>query len=305
MLRKITALFLSLAALLCAFVGCASKPEDVSSGEASATIEPAEVSAEEPADILSGSWTPQGAVYRNTVIDLSDNESLSSMYSGTALMFYEGNTFSYYNMFFYTGTYELYSENIYHLQTEEVTWLRADENGASERPMPKADKPAYVVTVLDENTLRFDNPTIASDANALSLIFVRLDSESSYIQANKTPLTSSSESSESNAAPDTSAQKPAYVTTGEKNALKRAGEYLDYTPFSYTGLIEQLEYENYTHAEAVYAADNCGADWYEQAAKAAQKYLDYMAFSRSGLIEQLEYEGYTHDEAVYGVDKVY
>lgn len=57
--------------------------------------------------------------------------------------------------------------------------------------------------------------------------------------------------------------------------------------------------------EREYAADNCGADWYEQAAKAAQKYLDYMAFSRSGLIEQLEYEGYTHDEAVYGVDKVY
>ena len=145
----------------------------------------------------------------------------------------------------------------------------------------------------------------ASAIDDISLIFVRFDSESDYIQANKTPLTSSSESSESNAVPDTSAQKPAYVTTGEKNALKRAGEYLDYTPFSYTGLIEQLEYENYTHAEAVYAADNCGADWYEQAAKAAQKYLDYMAFSRSGLIEQLEYEGYTHDEAVYGVDKVY
>ena len=103
MLRKITALFLALAVLLCAFAGCASKPEAVSSSVASATVEPAEVSAEEPADMLSGSWTPQGAVYRNTVIDLSDNESLSSMYSGTALMFYEGNTFSYYNMFFYTA----------------------------------------------------------------------------------------------------------------------------------------------------------------------------------------------------------
>lgn len=301
MLRKIIALFLTLAVLLCAFAGCASKPEAVSSGEASATVEPAEVSAEEPADMLSGPWTPQGAVYRNTVIDLSDNESLSSMYSGMALIFSEGNTFSYYNMFFYKGTYELYSENIYHLQTEEVTWLRADENGASERPMPKADKPAYVVTVLDENTIRF-NLSGASTVDDISLIFVRYNNESDYIQANKTPLTSSSESSTGSNA---SSQKPVYATTGEKNALKRAGEYLDYTAFSYTGLIEQLEYENYTHAEAVYAADNCGADWYEQAAKAAQKYLDYMAFSRSGLIEQLEYEGYTHDEAVYGVDKVY
>ena len=118
MLRKIIALFLALAVLLCAFAGCASKPEAVSSGEASAMVKPAEVPAEEPADMLSGSWTPQGAVYRNTVIDLSDNESLSSMYSGTALTFSEGNTFSYYNIFIYTGTYELYSENIYHLQTK-------------------------------------------------------------------------------------------------------------------------------------------------------------------------------------------
>lgn len=141
MLRKIIALFLALAVLLCAFAGCASKPEVVSSGEASAMVEPAEVPAEEPADMLSGSWTPQGAVYRNTVIDLSDNESLSSMYSGTALTFSEGNTFSYYNMFIYTGTYELYSENIYHLQTEEVTWLSVDENGASEKPMTKATSP--------------------------------------------------------------------------------------------------------------------------------------------------------------------
>lgn len=110
------------------------------------------------------------------------------MYSGTALTFSEGNTFSYYNMFIYTGTYELYSENIYHLQTEEVTWLSVDENGASEKPMTKADKPAYVVTVLDENTIRF-NLSGASAIDDISLIFVRLDSESDYIQANKTPLT--------------------------------------------------------------------------------------------------------------------
>ena len=48
MLRKIIALFLALAVLLCAFAGCASKPEVVSSGEASAMVEPAEVPAEEP-----------------------------------------------------------------------------------------------------------------------------------------------------------------------------------------------------------------------------------------------------------------
>ena len=74
--------------------------------------------------------------------------------------------------------------------------------------------------------------------------------------------------------------------------------------FSYTGLIEQIEFEGYTHDEAVYAADNCGADWYEQAAKKAQEYLDTMAFSHDGLVEQLEYEGFTHEQAEYGVQAV-
>ena len=78
---------------------------------------------------------------------------------------------------------------------------------------------------------------------------------------------------------------------------------MDYTAFSYTGLIEQLEYEGYSHTEAVYGADNCGADWNEQAAKSAANYLDYTSFSRSGLIEQLEYEGFTHSQAVYGVEQ--
>jgi len=95
--------------------------------------------------------------------------------------------------------------------------------------------------------------------------------------------------------------KPA-PTMGEKNALDTAYSYLRYMAFSYSGLIEQLEYEGYLHSEAVYAVDNCGADWNQQAAKCAKSYLDYMSFSRQGLIEQLEYEGFTHSQAVYGVE---
>ena len=90
---------------------------------------------------------------------------------------------------------------------------------------------------------------------------------------------------------------------GEQNALKTAALYLDYTSFSYSGLIEQLEYEGYSHSEAVYAADNCGADWYEQAALKAAEYLDYMPFSRQELIEQLEYEGFSHAEAEHGASQ--
>ncbi|MBQ3413354.1 Ltp family lipoprotein, partial [Candidatus Saccharibacteria bacterium] len=64
---------------------------------------------------------------------------------------------------------------------------------------------------------------------------------------------------------------------------------------------KQLEYEKFTHDQAVYGVDNCGADWNEQAVKKAASYLKYSSFSRDRLISQLEYEGFTHAQAVYGV----
>lgn len=92
------------------------------------------------------------------------------------------------------------------------------------------------------------------------------------------------------------------LTLGQANALKSAEKYLSFTAFSHDGLIEQLEYEGYTKEEATYAADNCGADWKEEALASAESYLNYTAFSYSGLIEQLEYEGFTNEEATYGAD---
>lgn len=92
------------------------------------------------------------------------------------------------------------------------------------------------------------------------------------------------------------------ASIGEQNALGSAKSYLRSSSFSYKGLIEQLEYEGYTYSEAKYGADNCGADWYEQAEKTAKSYLKSSSFSYEGLIEQLEYEGFTNEEAVHGVD---
>ena len=94
------------------------------------------------------------------------------------------------------------------------------------------------------------------------------------------------------------------VTLGEQNALDTAHDYLDYSGFSYSGLIDQLEFEGYTTEEAIYAVDNCGADWNEQAALVAQDYLDSSSFSRQGLIDQLIFEGFTQEQAEYGVSAV-
>lgn len=88
------------------------------------------------------------------------------------------------------------------------------------------------------------------------------------------------------------------------NAVKKAKSYLDFTSFSYTGLIEQLEFEGFSHDEAVYGTDHSGADWYAQAVKKAKSYMSWGSFSRSGLIDQLEFEGFTYDQAVHGVDAV-
>ena len=93
------------------------------------------------------------------------------------------------------------------------------------------------------------------------------------------------------------------ATTGEKNALKKAENYLRNMAFSYKGLIEQLEFDGFTTEEATYGVDNCGADWMEQVAKRAKSYLDHMAFSRSSLIEQLMFEGFTEEQAVYGAEQ--
>ena len=88
--------------------------------------------------------------------------------------------------------------------------------------------------------------------------------------------------------------------TSKNRAIKSARLYLNVMPYSYNDLVEQLEYDKFTHSDAVYGAKNCGAIWKEQAVRSAKLYLETTPFSYVGLIEQLESEGYTHIEAVYG-----
>lgn len=119
-------------------------------------------------------------------------------------------------------------------------------------------------------------------------------------EQSNTNSTTSSSSSTTTPSTSSNASTPS-PTTGEKNALRSAREYLNFSAFSYTGLIKQLEYEGYSTEEATYAADNCNANWNEQAAKSAKEYLNVSSFSRQELINQLIYEGYTQEQAEYGV----
>ncbi|GAB3079174.1 Ltp family lipoprotein [Nocardioides zeae] len=102
-------------------------------------------------------------------------------------------------------------------------------------------------------------------------------------------------------APEPEPEPEPELTVGQENAVRSAESYLDFAPFSRSGLIDQLEFEGYETAEAEYAVDNIDVDWNDEAAEAAEGYLDMMGFSRSGLIEQLQFEGYTAEQAAFGV----
>jgi len=102
-------------------------------------------------------------------------------------------------------------------------------------------------------------------------------------------------------APAEPAAAPASTeTVSQKNAANKADSYLDYTAFSYEGLIAQLEFDKFSHEDAVYGADKSGADWNEQAAKKAKSYLSYSSFSRQGLIDQLMFDKFTQAQAEFG-----
>jgi hypothetical protein len=93
-------------------------------------------------------------------------------------------------------------------------------------------------------------------------------------------------------------------TISQKNAVAKAIDYLNYSAFSHDGLVAQLEYDQFSPADAVYGADNSGANWDEQAAAKAKDYMNYSAFSRGGLITQLEYDKFTQAQAEYGANAV-
>lgn len=93
------------------------------------------------------------------------------------------------------------------------------------------------------------------------------------------------------------------MTAGQENALASAEQYLDYSSFSQEGLVDQLKFEDYSVADATFAANHVDADWNEQAAAKAEEYLDMTSYSHQGLVDQLKFEGFTPSQAEYGVKK--
>lgn len=92
-------------------------------------------------------------------------------------------------------------------------------------------------------------------------------------------------------------------TVSQQNALQKAEDYLGYTAFSRTGLIQQLEFEKYSAADATWAVDRVKVDWNKQAALKAKDYLNFTSFSHAGLVDQLVFDGFTPAQAEYGTSQ--
>ncbi|HXH77333.1 Ltp family lipoprotein [Nocardioides sp.] len=92
------------------------------------------------------------------------------------------------------------------------------------------------------------------------------------------------------------------MTGGQENALAKAEEYLSFSAFSQSGLVEQLMFEDFSKADATFAVNQLKVNWNEQAAAKAEEYMSVSSFSRQSLIDQLKFEGFTEPQAVYGVN---
>lgn len=147
---------------------------------------------------------------------------------------------------------------------------------------------ALILAVILVICIAFGDETIAKDPDET----IAKDPYADYHAMDK-PVQNDNASAETNNS----------MTVGQENALSRAISYLDIMAFSKDGLISQLEFDEYSHEDAIFAVDNCGADWNEQAVLKAKDYLETMPFSYSGLIEQLKYEGFTVSEAMHGANE--
>jgi len=105
---------------------------------------------------------------------------------------------------------------------------------------------------------------------------------------------------------EASSDEDSTLTQAQKNAVRSAESYLEFSGFSRQGLIDQLSSEygdKYAVADATAAVDSLDVDWNAAAVETAKSYLDMSGFSCQGLIDQMtsEYgDKYTVDQATYG-----
>lgn len=244
-------------------MSCGKSNKDVS-------VDEVENKTVEGADVLSGLWHVGAIYYKNNIIDIQDVEELEDLYDGVYLTFNKDGSFVYYNGYIYKGNYTKYGQGEYEsylLKTNALLKHDIEKGELVEQEIETDKRVSYIIILLDEgNTFEFnefDSVTGKAKADRDPLIYVK-DESSEFIDENKTEITKNNEEKkDNNNSKDTNNSgytKPSLstdsgnVSSGKRNALERALEYLDYTSFSYSGLIDQLEFEGFTPSQAEYGA---------------------------------------------------
>ena len=182
-------------------------------------------------------------------------------------------------------------------QGEPVGQAPVDPKAAAKAARPWFQKKRFVIPIALVLL-----GAIGNAANGNSSVNTKQES-SNVTSTETTDTTDTTDTTEETTDTTETVEETPSETPGQENARQTAEDYLASQSFSRTGLIKQLEFEKYSHADAVYAVDALDVDWNEQAAQTAEDYLNTMSFSRQGLIDQLKFEGFTTAQAKYGVNK--
>lgn len=129
--------------------------------------------------------------------------------------------------------------------------------------------------------------------------------------SNSTTVAESTQTVGSMEATKPAAPKQPEMSSGQRNALDAAKNYLESSGFSKAGLIDQLSSsagDGYSRSDATFAVKRSGADWNAEAVEAAKNYLESSPMSKTALIEQLSSSAgdqFTEAQARYAANKVY
>ncbi len=177
----------------------------------------------------------------------------------------------------------------------------ASGTAAKQQPVTPASSASQVVTApVSSAPAPADTSTQYTDPNGYTCPSYQEDANG--LCPSNPAVFGGSQASSSPAVPATEA--PA-GTVSQQQALERAKSYLDMGGFSRLGLIDQLEYEKFSTADATWAVDHSGANWDAQAVEKAKSYMESVGgFSRGSLIDQLLYDKFTQAQAVYAADQV-
>jgi hypothetical protein len=173
---------------------------------------------------------------------------------------------------------------------------QTSDDGASEDDLATAEEDHdQAQRDLDKTQSALDEAEAERD-EATARAGVLEDELAAVEEAARTTTTTEAPTTTTTAPPTTAPPENPEVT----NARRSAESYLDFSGFSRSGLIDQLEFEGYPTEAATQAVDSLNVDWNEQAARSAESYLEYTAFSHAGLVDQLEFEGFTPEQAEHG-----